>query len=264
MTLEAAVVMPLLLFFFLNIMSSIEMIRLHGNLQLALWEAGNKMAVYAHAYDTLIEDDVSESFGFENFLGIATSYLYVRDEIIDYCGKDYLEQSPLRKGVESLHFWESEIMDKNDCINLIVTYQVAPPFSILGDAAFRMANQYYGRGFTGYDVIDALEDEGNMNYDYVYITETGSVYHETKDCSHLKIAVRAVRQGEALVMQNEDNKSYTLCLLCGKQPQVEEVYLTAAGERYHYISSCPGLKRTIFTILRTEADEYRPCSRCAA
>ena len=46
MTVEAAIVLPLFLFFFLNLMSSIEMIRLHGNLQLALWETGNRMTVY--------------------------------------------------------------------------------------------------------------------------------------------------------------------------------------------------------------------------
>ena len=40
MTVEAAVVLPLFLLFFLNLSCAMEMIRLHGNLQLALQDVG--------------------------------------------------------------------------------------------------------------------------------------------------------------------------------------------------------------------------------
>jgi len=46
MTMEAAVVLPLFFFFFLDLTSSIEMIRLHGNFQMALWDVGNTISVY--------------------------------------------------------------------------------------------------------------------------------------------------------------------------------------------------------------------------
>ena len=52
MTVEASIVLPLILFFFMNLASSIEMIRLHGNLQLALWETGNELIVYGYALDS--------------------------------------------------------------------------------------------------------------------------------------------------------------------------------------------------------------------
>ena len=46
MTIEAAVVLPCFLFFFINLSSSLEMIRLHGNLEYALHNAGNEVCLY--------------------------------------------------------------------------------------------------------------------------------------------------------------------------------------------------------------------------
>ena len=45
MTVEAALVLPLCLFFLLNLGYLLEMIRLHNNLQLALLETGNKISL---------------------------------------------------------------------------------------------------------------------------------------------------------------------------------------------------------------------------
>ena len=46
MTVEAAVVLPLFLFFFINLSASLEMIRLYGNLEYALHSAGNEVCLY--------------------------------------------------------------------------------------------------------------------------------------------------------------------------------------------------------------------------
>ena len=46
MTVEAAVVLPVFLFFFINLSASLEMIRLYGNLEYALHGAGNEVCLY--------------------------------------------------------------------------------------------------------------------------------------------------------------------------------------------------------------------------
>ena len=43
MTVEACLLLPLFLFFFVNMGCAIEMIRLHGNLQFSLWQLGSRM-----------------------------------------------------------------------------------------------------------------------------------------------------------------------------------------------------------------------------
>ena len=63
MTVEASIVLPLFLFFFLNLGCAIEMIRLHGNLQLALWQIGSKMAVYGYALDSGEQPESNDGWG---------------------------------------------------------------------------------------------------------------------------------------------------------------------------------------------------------
>ena len=46
MTVEAAIVLPVCLLFLMNLGYAVEMIRLHNNLQFALWDVGGRTAVY--------------------------------------------------------------------------------------------------------------------------------------------------------------------------------------------------------------------------
>jgi hypothetical protein len=265
MTVEAAVVLPLLLFFFLNLSSAIEMLRVHGKLELALWETGNRLSVYSYALEEItgkpsgeeIRQDPALS---ERLAGILLSYLYVKDEVVGYIGRKYLKQSPVAGGEDGLNFLESSFLKSGECIHLVLTYQTELPFPVIGFPSFRMANQYYGRAWTGYDVLAASDPETNQTY--VYITETGSVYHETKECSHLKLSIQSISLGEVARMTNTSGSHYTACHLCKKEGGGDIVYITTNGERYHYLIGCSGLKRTIYRIKRTEAAGYRPCGRC--
>ena len=46
MTVETALVLPLFCFFMIHMGSAIEMMRLHGNLEVALWDAGRQVGIY--------------------------------------------------------------------------------------------------------------------------------------------------------------------------------------------------------------------------
>jgi len=271
MSLEAAVILPLLLFFFFNLISLIEIFRLHGNLELALWETGNRIAVYSHAYREITElflpqeslqEDGEDGNILNNLQGIALSYLYVKNQIIEYTGEDYLKRSPLAKGIDGLNFLESTFLKEDDCIDIIVTYQVSPLYPIPGYNPFRIANRYYARAWTGYEITET--NDGTIASDYVYVTETGSVYHETTDCSHLRLTVQKVPKDNISNLRNEQNGHYYLCERCKEESNHAYVYITNFGTHYHYSSDCPGIKRTILSISRTAAASYRPCSRCAA
>lgn len=259
MTVEAAVILPLLLFFFLNLMSAVEMIRLHGNLELALRDTGNRLAVYGFEYDNIKQDKFDDSLAAE-LGGIAFSYLFVKNQVIHYLGKDYLEHSPLTYGVDGLNFLESRFFENGDTIDLTVTYQVSPEAAIPGFPPFRMANRYYGRAWTGYDVCPG---NGQLPADMVYVAENGTVYHETPDCSYLRLRVSGVSAGEARFLTNAAGERYTECWRCRDAAKSGIVYVTRDGQRFHYDGQCPGLKRTVYTIMRSQAEHYRPCSRCA-
>ncbi len=268
MTVEAAIVLPMFLFFFLNLSCAIEMIRLHGNLELALWETGNKLSIYGHIFsDNAVEDETDKSSDQSGILqeigDVAFSYTYVKGQVIAYAGETYLEQSPLMNGAESLQFVETELFNGEDQFEIIMTYAVSPWAKIDGIRPFRMANKYYGHVWNGYE-IPGTQESGEADQEVVYLAENGKVYHEDKDCTHLRLTIRKVSILQLPHERNEQGKKYTLCEKCGKGIAPNIVLIGAEGDRYHYREDCSGLKRTVFVLPKEEAaDKYRPCSRCS-
>lgn len=266
MTVEAAVVLPLFLLFFLSLGSAIEMIRLHGNMEFALSDIGNSMAVYGYALTSSgQEGDEPEASRDEQgnewlaeLSDIAFSYTYVKESIVEYLGREYLETSPIVKGVNGLQFPESNIFGEEDCFEIVVTYKVAPFGEIVGFKGFRMANRYYAHIWNGYH-IPGTED---AETDVVYVAEHGIVYHIDEACTHLFLTVREVSLKEAYESRNSNGEKYDLCRYCEKSDINGLVYITEDGDRIHYKRNCTGLKRTVYKISREEAKNYLPCSRC--
>ncbi len=262
MTVEAALVVPLFLFFFLNLMSAIEMIRLHGNLQAALWETGRELAVYGYAYDKGLGGEREEQ-AILDLGGTLLTDFAVYGKLVRDVGTNYLEQSPLSNGAKSLQLLESSYLGEGDCIDLKLTYSVSPWVKVVGFAPFRMSNRYYAKAWTGYD-LQGSEESQEEGEDYVYMTEHGKVYHETPDCSYLRRTVLAVEEESIGFKKNESGKHYTPCERCaGQRPEEGMVYITPDGERYHSSRQCSSLNRNIRTVPRKEVEgRYPPCSRC--
>lgn len=257
MTLEAAIVLPLFLFFVLNLLSAIEMLRLHGNLTWALHETGGKLAIYGHAYGQAMPD----GDGPADALGdVVFSYLYIREKIKDTLGERYLRTSPLR-GRAGILFSRADIME-DDRIDLVITYGMKLPFAMGELGEIRTYNCYYARAWTGYDVAGIAEHPEEAGA-YVYVTETGGVYHSRRNCGHLTRHVRSAPREEAALLRNESGQRYTACARCGEGEE-EIIFVTEDGNRYHGDRACGGLKRTIYAISAEAAAQrgYPPCSQC--
>ena len=271
MTIEAAIVLPLFMFFFMNLGSAIEMIRLHGNLQLALWESGNRMCVYGYVGalggGEAAKEEKREHSVWEEMGDIVLSYTYVKSQVVDYVGRDYLEESPLCKGADGLQFWESHMgtsdeVVSGDILDIVMTYQVSPLMEIPYVKPFRMFNRYYGRLWTGYDVGGA--NGGEKREDVVYVAENATVYHEFRECTHLKLSIQEVSWSGVPFLRNENGSKYRQCSKCGKEIAGPVAYISKEGDFYHKSRNCPGLKRTVYPMLRELAvEKYRPCSRCS-
>jgi len=263
MTVEASVLLPLFLFFFLNLGCAIELIRLHGNLQLALWETGSRLALYGYVLDSgeTPADEEREDVWWKGLAGAVLAPAYVKSQLIDILGEAYLEQSPLAYGTESLKLWESEIFGAEDEVDIIVTYSVSPLHSLSGFSPFRMANRYYAHIWNGYRLPDTAEEESVT----VFLTENGQVYHLNRNCTHLQLSIHQILSVELEGIRNKHGGRYQPCEKCaeGKCPAV--LFVTDEGDRYHYSRKCSGLKRTVYSMTLEEAAvSFRPCSRCGA
>ena len=258
MTVEAAVVMPLFLFFFLNLGSAMEMMRLHGKMQLALWDIGNELTMYAYAVNNGKMDEeelqAEESGWWNELAGIAFASSYIKSRLVEALGEKYIESSPVADGVSGLLLWESDIAGENGEVELVVTYGVEPVWGLAEFGTFRMANHYYAHDWSGYEIPEVMQT--------VYVTENGEVYHLDRNCSYLKIVVLEVSREVLGELRNQNGAGYIPCKKCvyGSVPIM--LYVTETGDCYHFAKDCAGLKRTVRAIQLEQAAGYRACSRC--
>lgn len=244
MTVEAAVVLPICLLFLMNLGYAVEIIRLHNNLQFALWDAGSRVAMYGCEQG-------------ENSFSVLVTDFYIGNRLRDSVGKDYLDNSPLVQGSKGLQLWETGLSDTGNELDIKLTYQVGPLFVLAGFQPFRMTNRCYVRLWNGYDAAGAQKVTT-----YVYIAENGVVFHRDRNCTHLQLSVHSIARGELEDLRNQWGQRYSACEKCGKGEMPDTLYVTEEGHCYHYREDCSGIKRTVRSLTLEEAADYPPCSRC--
>ena len=247
MTVEACFILPLVLLFFLQLMSFMQMLHVHGQMTFALWNTGQKLCVY-----TALEEETQT-----NLFDRVVAYLYVKNSVENLLGQEFFEEAPIENGLSGIYFSEAIYGMGNGYVDLIANYQVDPKVSLLPLGYKRLCNHYYGRAWTGYDVTN--EEASNR---YVYITKYGEVWHATVSCKYLTIEVEAVPFLSMDQRVNAYGEKYSCCSVCRKAPLTGTVYLTSGGTKFHLSEECSTLKRNIEVISWEEKDAYRPCSKC--
>lgn len=256
MTVEAAFALPFFLFFFLQVMSAINMIGLNSRVSAALHQTGNQMAFAGYAYEKTIGNILPDALS-----SVVLTEGYAKGKILAYIGQKYLDGSCVKNGAAGLHFTGTSIMDGDDMIEIRVSYQVSPIFSILGFDSFGMGQCYYGRAWTGYHVENHVTD-WEAEDPMVYITETGTVYHTDRNCTYLNPSISSVDAGTIEAQRNLSGRTYSPCAICGGLRGQSSVYITGQGTSYHSSITCSGLKRTIYTIPLSQAGGRGRCSKC--
>ncbi|MCD7725224.1 MAG: hypothetical protein LUI12_06685 [Clostridiales bacterium] len=256
MTLEAALVLPFFLFAILNVLYAVNVIGTQSRINAALHQTGNKMAFAGYAYEYVAQSALPEQIS-----GVLLTELYARGQIIQYVGSSYLEQSCVVNGSGGISLAGSSVMGDGDIIDLQASYGVKPFIPLMGFEQFSMAQRYYGRAWTGYDVTQSVsnaQEEDPM----VYITQTGTVYHLDRNCVYLNPSVEAVSVEEAADRRNQSGGKYYACERCGGNVEQGEVYITSQGNRFHMQLNCSGLKRTIYTVPLSQVGGRGRCSKC--
>lgn len=254
-TVEAALALPLFLFFMIQVMSAMNMIGVQSRFSAALHQTGNELAFAGYAYGKATEIVPGE---------IALTVLskaYAGNQVLKSVGRDYLDNSCVENGAEGVSFNGTNIMQENDMIEICLSYRLEAIFPITGFQGFSANQRYYGRAWTGYDVENGVSDFSKED-PMVYITETGTVYHTNRNCTYLNPSVQEVSASSIDGYRNQAGGKYYACGLCGRRNEDGIVYITGQGNSYHCLITCSGLKRTIYTIPLSQTGGRRLCSKC--
>ncbi|MBO5210161.1 MAG: hypothetical protein J6B68_12610 [Lachnospiraceae bacterium] len=237
-------------------MSAITMIETQSRLGAAVHQTGNQMAFMGYVYDKAVGEAIPDGIA-----SVALTEVYARNQILSYAGKDYLEHSSIRNGAAGVSFAGTSIMEKDDVIEICLSYEIEPLFSTMGFDGFGMKQRYYGRAWTGYNVEDGISDTTSED-PMVYVTQTGTVYHMNRNCTYLNPSVESVSVEELADKRNSSGAKYYSCETCGRKEPQGQVYITEYGSSYHCSITCSGLKRTIYTIPLSEVGGRGRCIKC--
>ncbi len=235
MTVEASLILPIFLFAMILVGYLGQMIRCQNEVQAVL----TRVAREASAEYGATESKILESRAYYT----AKINLYLSDPI----GK--------------ISLLESRLFEENDEIDLVAVYRMSTPFSIIGTGNCHFRQRVHMRAFTG---VERREKEV-MEDDIVYITETGNVYHRTRECHYLDLSISEVLYSDLENLRNESGAKYKSCSRCVKGEILEEndtVRITSYGDCFHTSASCSGLKRNIRGIRLCEVGKRAPCSKC--
>lgn len=252
-TVETAFALPFFLVFCIQLMSLISLIQLHSALEASLHQEVARASLQAYAYDRAGVDITSG-------VGNIVEETLLKGRVISRTGKEYLDHSMIKGGSGGIHILYTGADERQDVIDVILFYQVRPVVDILGFTEFTMANRCCMKAWTGYRPDTG--EEGESAEELVYITETGTVYHKSKNCTHLSLSIRSVETDSLYALRNEGGGKYYACEHCGKGAGTI-VFLTDQGNRYHTSLYCSGLKRTVYTVTVSQAGGRGPCRRCS-
>lgn len=240
-TLEAAVILPMLACFFVSILFFFRVMQVQLEVQQALDDTGRRLAVY-------LAGDNSGSLAEYAAAGI----LFQKELKGSKTVSEYV-----RGGLAGITLFDSEF--SADQIHLRASYRIRLPVRIFWIWEVKIAQRADCRKWTGWK-----EQSEDVEEDLVYITETGTVYHTTKSCTHLTLSIRSVTIGEIPWLRNENGDKYRECMICmDKNISSGQLYITNQGDCYHSDLGCSGLKRTIYTVRLSEVEGRRPCRKCA-
>ena len=294
-TLETALVLPIMMMCMCALFSSIEMVTTYLRINTALYTVGHELSMYSYTYETakdefsrLItdvddqgketksitfgtteksedgtgeENDNSSDALMESLSGFAISETYVRARLMALLGNDYINSSMIKNKALGISLIRSDILEGNDDIDLVVTYTMNPWFfkNIIN---IRFVNRCRMHAWLGYSKENDTATQGEDSY--VYVAENGEVYHLYRDCTHLSLSIYPVSSDTIGEYRNDGGEKYKACEYCCKSDKSEgnQYYITDWGDKYHTSLSCQGLKRTVYSIRLSEVGGKGLCSKC--
>lgn len=147
-------------------------------------------------------------------------------------------------------YWNESEID-SEYLNMKIEYKIKMPRWILKNRKLEVIEASKCRRWNG------VPGNGNRDVrkEWVYITPEGSVYHRSRECTHLKLSIESVLTG--------DTRGYRACIICAEGREILSlIYIAKEGACYHIKLNCRGLKRTIYMIPLAEKGGRSPCLRC--
>lgn len=248
LTVEAAAVLPFFVCFLVFILYFFRILQVQAGVAQALQYAGRKYAAQCGVRDS--DMDLDNGIMIAN---LAKAKLIFQQQLKkQYCPIQYIEN-----GMAGISLLQSDL--SGNYVELKAVYRMGLPVRLLGDIQYRIVQGAKCRKWTGYQLGQDMQEEDT----WLYYTEHGTVYHTSRECTHLDLSIQGVPFAQVAIRRNKGGGKYHKCEKCDSQAYGNNmVYITDYGDRYHTGLTCSGLKRNIYMIRKAKAFGKRMCSKC--
>ncbi len=230
LTIEAALVFPLFLYLTLGMMFFFRVLQISVQTYGALYAAGSALSLEAN-------EEPSD----------AKAALYFYSAL----AKKKFSDQQIVWGKAGIRWAHTDV--SGDYIDLTIHYECKMPIRLLGLKNIPITQRVKMKKWTGYQEGAADGDEDS----WVYVALNGTVYHLSRECTHLRLSIHTMGQGKV------EAAGYRPCERCNKrQGTASYYYVTDEGEKYHTKLNCSGLKRTVFMVRMSQVGGKRACGRC--
>lgn len=265
LTVEAAVVVPMVVCFLISFIYLINIISFKMELYTQINKTANMISKYAYTY-SVKEKDCSEFLDSQGKSTLAVANIY-----LNLAGK--VDSKIVVGGLAGISLINSKIEEENGNIDIVANYYVRIPSVFSNLLVYRQQTRVKARMFIGqkYDKDNTHNDDGgvdneddNEEEEYVYISKTSKVYHTNENCTYIKPRVKQINKEQLADVRNESGAKYYACEICCESDIIpSKVYILTYGTRYHVKMDCSEIKRTVRKVKLSSVKEMRQCAKCA-
>lgn len=271
LTVEAAFIMPFMIFFVALFSYLMMIMGLQMKLQEALDMAGRRLAEYAYIYEQIgefsaetEEEMMQKELGLREFVRYGLNSAYAWKLVREYAGEEWLNHYCIANGQNGVWIAGGDMLSEDGIIDLALHYIVKIPYLPGEKIGIHLVSRCRVKAWTGFEK-KVIKEEDKTEEEIVYITETGSVYHTNINCTHLKLSIDEVALFNLEYIRNQGGGKYYACERCCQKQGLfgtEKVFVTKTGNRYHCSKGCSGLKRTIIELPISQIGTRSQCKRC--
>ncbi len=249
MTVEAALVLPLTLFFFLALLQPVTWLDRQRKVQTAMERIGEEISQYGILAEAVENGDKE----LPAFCTDAAAALWIRGRIGQYADHVTVKKADVYRENGEIEFvveyqeeipvFEAVLGKQTETVAVKRRSWIGIPGKLKGDGAYR-------------------DSDGDEQTEMVYVGAGMGRYHLFRDCHYISNEYMPVTRSEAENGKAPGEKR-TPCAVCGKKgDSLETVYITTAGEHYHYDKNCRSMMSYVREVPKGEAEHLGLCSYC--